>query len=33
MLRRAGATNVAAALRTYASRPPGAVDLVLSGCP
>lgn len=33
LLRRAGATNVAAALRTYASRPRGAVDLVLSGCP
>ena len=32
LLRRAGATNVAAALRTYAGRPRGAVNLVLSGC-
>ena len=33
LLRRAGATNVAAALRTHAGRPRDAVNLVLAGCP
>lgn len=31
LLRRAGHTNIAAALRTYAGRPPHAVTLILSG--